>query len=475
MSQYLWELTFIALSIIANALYVAAEFSLARSRPSKIESLLPTGGFLIKIVHRAVNRLNDYISAAQVGITISSLVLGAFAESFFAKILNPFLIMVHVPEYWLHIVSFILAMMIATYLHVVIGEFIPKTLALQYPELVAKLTIMPLHWTYKLSKPLVWVLNSSANLMLKIVGIPASNKSILAFSEEEFKLLLKESQREGVIEAEEEEMVNKVFAFNDTVVREVMTPRTEIIGVSENVTVAEAAEIAVKNRISKIPVYENNMDNVIGLISSPELTKLLLHEKRHVSIREITHSIMKVPESKSLSDLLEDFQKNRVQIAIVLDEFGGTAGLVTLEDIVEELVGDIQDEDDGDEENFQQISDNECIIQARVSIEEVNERLKANFSDEHYDTIGGFIFGLIGREPLIGDEVEFAKWILKVDKLDDRKIQSVRITLVDIPAEEETSDQQKTELENNSNGNSNQSNSNGSNQANGKENNGIGH
>lgn len=434
MNNSLIELTFITLAVILNGLYVAAEFGLARCRPSKIESLAINGGFVHKLLLRAINKLNDYISAAQVGITIASLVLGAFAESFFSRLIDPLLVMINVPESFLHPISFIFAMAFATYLHVVIGEFIPKTLALQYPEQIALATIVPLDWSYRVTKPLVWLLNKSANTALKVLGIPANNKVILAYSEEEIKLLIKESQKEGVIEQTEQEMVNNVFDFTDTVVREVMTPRIEIIGGDADMNIHQAVEIATMYKVSRLPIYEGSIDKVIGLVQTADLLKALNEKRGEHPISKILRPIMKVPESKPIADLLTDFKKNRVRIAIVLDEFGGTSGLVTLEDIIEELVGDIQDEDEITEDPIIRIADSGYLIESRVLIAEVNEQLDTNFSYEHYDTIGGFVFGLIGQEPRVGDEVQHEGWSFRVEK-SDRKIKQIKLTKIEMKDE----------------------------------------
>ncbi|MDX1919579.1 MAG: hemolysin family protein [Candidatus Caenarcaniphilales bacterium] len=437
MSQVVIEVTFIFLSIIFNGLYVAAEFSLARCRVSKVESMAIKGGFLQKLLLRSINRLNDYISAAQVGITIASLVLGAFAENFFARFIGPLLTALDMPEFLLHPLSFIIAMSIATYLHVVIGEFIPKTLALQYPEQIALATILPLDWSYRITKPLVWVLNASANYFLKVAGITANNKIVLAYSEDEIKYLIKESQKEGVIEQSEEEMVNKVFDFTDTVVREVMTPRIEIIGVDSNATVADAVEVVKKEKVSKIPVFEQNIDNILGVVFSNDLLKALSENKKDAPIQDIIKPIKKVPESKPIADLLTEFKRERIQIAIVLDEFGGTDGLVTLEDIIEELVGDIQDEDELPEEPILKVEDGGYLIESRVLISDVNTHLGTEIPDEHFDTVGGFVFGLIGREPKVGDEAEFEGWIFKVEKSDERNIKQIRAVPLNPPPEPE--------------------------------------
>jgi CBS domain containing-hemolysin-like protein len=428
MSQILVSLAFILVAIFFNALFVAAEFSLARCRVSKVESLALKGGVFSKLLLKATNRLNDYISAAQVGITIASLVLGAFAESFFSTFITPVLSFMNVPEYMLHTLSFVLAMAIATFFHVVIGEFIPKVLAFQNPEQVALATIFPLDWTYKITKPLVWILNKTSMSILRLAGIEGNIQIVNPYTEDDIKFLVKKSQKEGVIEQTEEELVHKVFDFTDTVVREVMTPRIEIIGLSSESTIADAVQIIIAEKVSKIPVFEQSIDNILGVIHSTDILKALSEGHSEQLITEVIRPIKKVPESKSISDLLAEFKKERVQIAVVLDEFGGTDGLVTLEDIVEELVGDIQDEDEVvQEEQIIKAEDGEYLIEGRLLISDVNSQLSIEMPDEHFDTIGGFVFGLLGREPKEGDETEFDSWIFRVEKFDDRNIKQIRM------------------------------------------------
>ncbi|HEY9885833.1 MAG TPA: hemolysin family protein, partial [Vampirovibrionales bacterium] len=248
-----------------------------------------------------------------------------------------------------------------------------------------------------------------------------------AYTEEEIKILLKESKAEGIIEQREEEMFNKVFEFTDTVVREIMTPRIEIIGVESGASLNEAVQIVIEHKTSKLPVYEESVDNIKGYIHSTDLLKVLSESEQDITVvDELIRPIMKVPESKPIADLLAEFKRDRVQIAIVLDEFGGTDGLVTLEDIVEELVGDIQDEDELPEEPIVEVEDGGYLIESRVPISEVNESLETRLSEEHFDTIGGYVFGLIGREPRIGDEVEDLDWTFKVEKLDEHNIKQIK-------------------------------------------------
>jgi len=440
LSQIAPQLFLVLLAVSMNFVYVAAEFSLVRCRPSKFRANTGEKNLFTKLVSQAVSNLNKYISAAQVGITIASLVLGALAEPLFAKLFEPLFDLLSVSVSFKHTVSFIVSMLVATYFHVVIGEFIPKTLALTDPESIAKLTILPLELSLRVTGPLVFVLNHSANLILRIFGIRGEIES-LAYTEEEIKTLLKTSQAHGIIEKDEEQMVNNVLDFDRKVVREIMTPRTEIIGVREDSVVEEAVLKAIKHRVSKLLVYKESLDNITGFISTLSLLEIVNSKKREEKITKLVKEIIKIPEDKPIIDLLSYFKKNGIQIALVLDEFGGTSGLVTLEDLIEELVGDIHDEEESQEETvFEKIDEKTYLIGAYVSISDVNNELGTNFTNKHFDTIGGYVFGLLGREAKVGDEIiskcssfeeESPECKFLVEKKSNRKIERVKLIFLE--------------------------------------------
>lgn len=413
----------IVFAIFANGLFVAAEFSLARCRRSKIETLAHgEKDILHSLLLKAIKRLNDYISSAQIGITIASIIVGASAEPFFAILFSPLLSLIHVEESILHVITFTISIFCATFFHVILGEFIPKTLAIQKPERIALITIIPLHAIYILTKPIVWVLNAIASSFFKLFNMNILlNETDFSYTEEEIMYLIEMGEKKGIIEKEEKELVDNVFDFTDTVVREVMTPRTEIIGIEAGSSLKEASLKSVSEKVSKIPVYVENLDEIIGIVHSTDLLKEMYSGNENANLRDVMRSVLKVPENKSLSDLLAEFKKGKIQIAIVIDEFGGTSGLVTLEDIIEELVGDIKDEDEDEAiETLKQLSEDEWLVDASVSIDEINDLLDSNFSNEHFDTIGGFVFGLIGREPEEGDFANFDDWTFVVKKIDKR-------------------------------------------------------
>lgn len=423
----IWQFSLIFIAVLSNGFFVAAEFALARTRASQIDSHADKSTFHYKILSTALSQLNDYISAAQIGITIASLIMGALSESLFSHLFHEFFLFA-LPSLAIESVSFVCAIATATLIHVIIGEFIPKTLAIQKPEKIAELTIIPLFVFYKITQFLVYILNSIALFILKPFGINTLATGELSYSEDEIKYLIKQSEREGIIEESEREMVDNVFEFGDTVVREVMTPRTEIIGIENICTIKQASQICITQAISKLPVYEDNLDNIIGSIRSKELLSALSEEKDNDNIESILRPVLKVPENKSISDLLTEFKTAKTKIALVIDEFGGTSGLVTLEDLLEELVGDLSEEQK-DQNAITKLENNSWQVSGATPISEINEILGSDFSNEHFDTIGGYVFGLIGHEPEIHDSIDDidSSWKFTITKK-NRRIEEVLLT-----------------------------------------------
>ncbi len=433
------KFAFIVLAISANAIFVAAEFSLVRLRPSRVEELAREGKYFFLKISKALVNVNDYISAAQIGITISSLVLGAIAEPVFHEVLAPLFTYFVLPDALSHSISFAISIVIVTCFHMMFGELLPKNIAMQYPEQVAVLTIIPLDLLFTFTKPIVWALTRIGNSIMKMIGLPVLSKSnVLIYSEEELKFLLSQSAQEGIIETAEKDMVQNVFEFGDTVVREVMTPRTDLIGIDIGATIDQATELAIRKKVSKLPVYEGNLDNIVGIVLSVDLLKGLQESKGQDSLSSVVRSVIKVPENKTLIDLLADFKKKTQQIAIVLDEFGGTYGLVTLEDIIEVIVGDIRNEGESTSPDIEKLSAHEFVIEATVTINDVNEALEARFPKEDFDTIGGFVFGLLGREALVGDEVVYGHWLFVVLECTRRieKVKLIRLLETTVSGEE---------------------------------------
>src|SRR3989338_5450606 len=415
--------------ILLNGFFVAAEFALARVNKTRIEQKVKEGDKTATLVLQALNKIDSYISASQVGITISSLCLGAIAELTIAKPLIPFIEAYVSPNFTLfaaHSIALFAALLIVTYFHVVIGEIIPKTVAFVNPGKTVFLLIWPLEIFKILTNPLVWILNLSASSVLRIFRI-TDLRTTFVYTEDELKMLLNVSQEEGVLEETEKEMITNIFDFPDTVAREIMTPRTDMVCIDANEPIDSAVKIAIDSKHSRIPIYEKSIDNIIGVITTRDLLEETSHGNKTKPVKEIAKPVIKVPESKALDDLLTELKRKSLQMAIVIGEFGGTSGLVTVEDIIEEIVGEIHDEFDNETDAIQVLPNSDIILDGKLNLDELNEKLGTDFSKEHYDTIGGLTFGLIGKEPNIGDEVESNGYILKVEAKDKQRINKIRL------------------------------------------------
>ena len=418
------------LLILLNGLFVAIEFALARVNKTRIQQKEKEGSKTAATILFALENIDSYISAAQVGITISSLALGSIAELTIAKLLYPFVTTFTSPEATMitvHSIALPIALLIVTYFHVVIGEIIPKTVAFVDPVKTAFFLIWPLEAFKFLTSPLVKILNFSASGILRLFGI-TDLRTTFVYTEDELKMLLNISQEEGVLEQTEKEMISNIFDFPDTVAREIMTPRTDIICVESNKAIHEAVNAVIESKHSRIPIYEGSIDNIIGVITTRDLLEQVHLGNDKKSVKEIAKAVIKVPESKPLDDLLTELKRKSLQLAVVIGEFGETAGLVTIEDIIEEIVGEIKDEFDTQElEPIQVLPNNDILADGKLNIEEINEKLGTDFSNEHYDTIGGLTFGLIGKEPNIGDEVETNGYLLKVEVKDKQRVKQLRL------------------------------------------------
>lgn len=424
--------------ILLNGFFVAIEFALARVNKTRIEQKVKEGSRTAQLILSALNKIDSYISASQVGITISSLMLGAIGEITIARHLTPIIEIYISPEltpFAAHSIALPLALLIVTYFHVVIGEIIPKTVAFVDPEKTASLLIWPLEIFKFTTSPLVSFLNFSASSILRLFGI-TDLRTTFVYTEDELKMLLNVSQEEGVLEESEKEMITNIFDFPDTVAREIMTPRTDVICIEADETIENVIKTIIESKHSRIPIYEENIDNITGVVTTRDILEQFNLGNTKKSVRDIAKPVIKVPESKPIDDLLTELKRKSLQLAIIIDEFGGTSGLVTIEDIVEEIVGEIPDEYDTDTEPVQVLPNKDILVDGKLSIDEINEKLGTNFSKEHYDTIGGITFGLIGKEPNIGDEVETNGYILKVEVKDKQRIKLVRLRKIQQPKEE---------------------------------------
>ncbi len=418
-----------AIFVLINGLFVAIEFALARVNKTRIEQRTKEGNKTAALILKALEKIDSYISASQVGITISSLALGAIGEMTIAKLLMPYVERFATPsitDFTAHSIALPLALLIVTYFHVVIGEIIPKTVAFINPERTAFVLIWPLEIFKLITNPLVSILNLSASSILRVFGI-TDLRTTFVYTEDELKMLLNISQEEGVLEESEKEMISNIFDFPDTVAREIMTPRTDMVCIEANKMIKDAIKTIIDSKHSRIPIYEESIDNVVGVITTRDLLEQIQLGNNEKPVKGIAKPVVKVPESKPIDDLLTELKRKSLQLAIIIGEFGGTSGLVTIEDIIEEIVGEIPDEFDHEIDPIQILPNNDFLIAGGLNIEEINEKLGTKFSNEHYDTIGGLAFGLIGEEPKEGDEVESNGYILKVEVKNKQRIKLIRL------------------------------------------------
>jgi CBS domain containing-hemolysin-like protein len=326
-----------------------------------------------------------------------------------------------------------------TLILVLFGELVPKNLALKKAEAFSLLSARFIKFLYLVAYPLVKPLAIISGWIASLLG-GEKDEQMGTITEEEIQILLEEGSKEGNIEEEEKEMIASIFDFTDTTAREIMVPRIDVVGVEADDSVEKVLDIVSRTGYSRLPVYRESMDNIIGIVHAKDAIRRFKEGKRTLPAKRIARPAYFVPESKKIDELLKEMQRNKTQMAIVVDEYGGTAGIVTLEDILEEIVGEIEDEYDKERELIKKIDDNTAIVDARALIEDVNEELGLSLSDEEADTLGGLVYALLGKVPEEGESVELDSVTLTVEKTDGRRITKVRITKKEKPTGEEESD-----------------------------------
>jgi Hemolysins and related proteins containing CBS domains len=391
------DLFLIFVLVFLNGFFVAAEFAMVKARGSKIDSLAQEGHKRAKVASHLVGHLDAYLSACQLGITLTSLGLGWIGEPAIARMLEPMFAAVHLNENLVHPLSFIIGFSFITVLHIVLGELMPKSVAIRKAEAVTLLTAAPMIFFRKVMSPFIWLLNGTAGLLLKPFGIDVKEDTSTAHTEEEIRILVQESHKSGLIDNTELTLMDNIFEFSETNAREIMIPRTEMSCLYGNLSFQENRAIALREMHTRYPVCEKDKDNIIGFVHIKDLLKV--PDNAVIDIRDLLRPMTTVPESMPISALLKLMQKKKTQIAILIDEYGGTSGLVTLEDIMEEIVGEIQDEFDEERPDVEQRDDNTYSINGMMLIEEVNSFFGLDLPTDDYDTIGGWIYSQIENPP----------------------------------------------------------------------------
>ncbi|OGO36621.1 MAG: hypothetical protein A2W35_16520 [Chloroflexi bacterium RBG_16_57_11] len=426
----------IGLFVLSNGFFVAAEFSLVSVRRTRIAELVARGQAGAEAVQKAIENPDRVIAATQLGITLSSLALGWIGEPALSHLLEPVVLLFPpvVRSGISHSLSAALAFALITFLHVVVGELAPKSIALQDPERTSLVVSRPTLFTERLFKPAIWVLNGTGNALLRLVGVQPASGHHLVHSVEELKMLVDASTEGGVMQASESEMLHAVFDFGEMIVRQVMVPRTEVTAVEADTSLEEIIGLATESTYTKFPVYEDNLDQVIGIVHVKDLLKAMQSpDCQGCTARGLMREPLFVPETLSVSALLRRFRDHRQHSAIVLDEFGGTAGLVTLEDLMEEIVGEVSDMFDAAAPGFETLPDGSILIDGLTLIEEVNEVLGLELADDYYDTIAGYVMGLLGRIPRLHDVVEADGVRFRVEEMDRLRVARVKLTRLEAP------------------------------------------
>jgi CBS domain containing-hemolysin-like protein len=431
----LGRLLTIILLVLLNAFFVGAEFALVRSRRTRLEAMVRSGDRLAHFAVRASSNISRILSASQLGVTLASLGLGWVAESTVGEVFEhlfanlPFAV-----ELSMRLtLAATVALILVTYLHVVFGELVPKAAALNHPESLARWLAPPLLFFAWITTPFTSFLNKSSQVILRGLGQEKAGSEEAVHSPEEIRLLVEQSQESGQMQAHDADLIDAVFEFSEKNAREVMTPRTELVALPVEATLSEVLSVVQESGLSRYPVYDESIDNIIGVVLAKDLLRLLAPrtDLEAFDLPSIMRPVHVIPGSREVEEVLADFKRLKEHMAVVLDEYGGTAGVVTMEDLLEEIVGEILDEYDTPEDAEAPLHTRagETLVPGSTHIGELNEHFSLTVPDEDYTTIGGYVFGVLGRLPVVGDRVIAGGAIFTVREMDGRRIETLSVDL----------------------------------------------
>ncbi|MEB9388368.1 hemolysin family protein [Bacillus cereus] len=435
----IFNLVMVAILIAFTGFFVAAEFAIVKIRSSRIDQLVAEGKRGALAAKKVTTNLDEYLSACQLGITVTAMGLGWLGEPTIEKLLHPLFEKWNLNPSISSVLTFGLAFMIMTYLHVVVGELAPKTMAIQKAERVTLLLAGPLMMFYKVMYPFIWVLNGSARVITGLFGLKPASEHEVAHTEEELRLILSDSYESGEINQAEYKYVNNIFEFDNRIAKEIMVPRTEIVGFYLEDSVEEHMKVIQNERYTRYPIFGEDKDDIIGMVNVKDFFFRYMTEdqKDLSSIRSYMRPIIEVMETTPIHDLLLQMQKKRIPMAVLYDEYGGTAGIVTLEDILEEIVGEIRDEYDEDEAPpIQHVNEQHIIVDGKVLISEVKDLFGLHIEEDDVDTIGGWIM-MQNHEIEEGQHVDAEGYEFKVLEKDAYQIKRVEIRKMEQEQEEE--------------------------------------
>jgi CBS domain containing-hemolysin-like protein len=435
----LFELVAVGALILLNAFFVAAEYGLVTARRTRIVELQHQGNRRARDVLRITSDPPRFIAAMQLGVTLTSLGIGALGEVALSRLFDRAISTV---------LAVIFAYLILTFLHVVIGELVPKGIALGHSEGTALFVSAPVRFFFIVMRPVVWFLEAATEMVLKWLGLkpPGADDDVL--SEAELRMLVSRSTEHGEIEEQEQEMLYKVFDFADKEAKDVMVPRPEVVALSIDLPPEQCLEAVMDSPYTRYPVYRESLDNVVGILHVRDLFRALRDRGMHeVKVEDIIRPAHIVPETKDLAALLAEFRRANQHMAIVVDEYGDMEGIVTLEDLLEEIVGDIEDEFDLPDESIEQIDEDTVIIDGTFPIDDFNERFKTEMPDEDYHTMAGFVFGLLGRQPEAGDTINHDGMRFDVLEIEGSRILKLAVTFEQRREQRDRDDVEREALE----------------------------
>lgn len=424
----LFEVILVLLIIFANAFFVAAEFAIVKVRSTQIQPLADKNNKRAKTTIKILSNMDAYLSASQVGITMTSLGLGWVGEPVTARLLSPVFILLGLSNpQTIHTLSIIVGFIFLTFLHISLGEQAPKMLAIKSPKSVSLIAAIPLNLFYITFKPIVWLLNHAANFILRLIGIQQVPDSERISSEEELRLLISEGRKSGAIDQTEHQLIEKIFEFNDKQAKEIMIPRNHMVAIDIDDSREKIFQLVTEEGYSRLPVYKDTIDNIIGVIYTKDLISASEHREL-IALHDIIRPAYFVSSTKQIGNLLKEMQRNKVHMVLVVDEYGGVEGLVTIEDIIEEIVGEIQDEYDVDSQEVVSEKSGVYLVNPMISIEDFNKRFKSTIpEDTDYQTLNGFLQKVTGHIPEVYERIDYKGLSFVVTKKAGNRIMQVRV------------------------------------------------
>jgi CBS domain containing-hemolysin-like protein len=422
-----WRIAALLALVFANGFFVAAEFAIVTVRKTRIDQMIAEGHRGARTVRRAVSDPESYIAATQLGITMASLGLGWIGEPALASMIQPLFLWLPatIAETTAHSVAVAIAFAIVTALHIVLGELAPKTIALEKPEGTALLVIKPTELFMRAFWPFIRLLNGTGRAVVSLLGLRSHGGHAMVHSEEELMMLVTASQEAGVLEEQEEQMLHRVFGFADLTAGQVMVPRTELVAIPASTPVSDVAQRVATCRDTRLPVYRADLDDVVGMLHLTDVIRALTASDPALTAGSIAREVLTVPETLGADDLLAEMRRRRVREALVIDEYGGTAGMVTFESLMERIVGEVPGQTGDQMSRISVRPDGSADIDGLALVTDVNAQFGLHIDEDTYTTVGGYVLGRLGRRARIGDVIEVESRIMRVETLDALRVAQV--------------------------------------------------